>query len=82
MTATSMASLAERVARIPKLVLFGAAALVQIALLAVMIVDRAQVLRDGTEVMLQTRPVDPRDFLRVQVEEALGEPANRAVPAL
>ena len=64
MTATSAASLAERLARIPKFVLFGAAALVQIALLAVMIVDRALVLRDGTEVTLQTRPVDPRDFLR------------------
>jgi uncharacterized membrane-anchored protein len=63
MTAIS-ASLAERVARIPKFALYGAAALVQIALLAVMIIDRVQILRDGTEVTLQTRPVDPRDFLR------------------
>jgi uncharacterized membrane-anchored protein len=63
MTAIS-ASLAERLARIPKFVLFGAAALIQIALLAAMIVDRVQVLRDGVEVTLQTRPVDPRDFLR------------------
>jgi uncharacterized membrane-anchored protein len=63
MTAIS-ASLAERLARIPKFVLFCAAALIQIALLAAMIVDRVQVLRDGVEVTLQTRPVDPRDFLR------------------
>jgi uncharacterized membrane-anchored protein len=58
------ALLAERLARLPKFVPFGAAALVQIALLAVMIVDRVQILRDGVEVTLQTRPVDPRDFLR------------------
>ena len=64
MTATSATSLAERLARVPKLALFGVAALVQIALLAVMIVDRVQVLRDGVEVTLQTRPVDPSDFLR------------------
>lgn len=64
MTAISAASLAERLARVPKLALFGVAALVQIALLAVMIIDRVQVLRDGVEVTLQTRPVDPRDFLR------------------
>lgn len=64
MTAMTATSLAERLARIPKFVLFGAAALVQIALLSVMIIDRVQVLRDGTEVTLQTRPVDPRDFLR------------------
>ncbi|WFU15733.1 GDYXXLXY domain-containing protein [Bradyrhizobium sp. CB3481] len=64
MTEISAASLAERLARVPKLVLFGVAALVQIALLAVMIIDRVQVLRDGTEVTLQTRPIDPRDFLR------------------
>jgi uncharacterized membrane-anchored protein len=64
MTTISAASLAERLARTPKFALFGAAALVQIALLAVMIIDRVQVLRDGTEVTLQTRPIDPRDFLR------------------
>lgn len=64
MMTMSVASLAERVARIPKFVLFGAAALVQVALLTLMIIDRVQILRDGTEVTLQTRPVDPRDFLR------------------
>jgi uncharacterized membrane-anchored protein len=60
----SVASLAERLARIPKFVLFGAAALVQVALLTVMIVDRVRILRDGTEVTLRSRPVDPRDLLR------------------
>jgi uncharacterized membrane-anchored protein len=59
-----VASLADRLARIPKFVLFGTAALVQLALLALMIIDRVQILRDGAEVALQTRPVDPRDFLR------------------
>ncbi|MCK1515664.1 GDYXXLXY domain-containing protein [Bradyrhizobium sp. 190] len=60
----SATSLAARLARIPKPVLFGAAALIQIALLTVMIIDRVQILREGTEVTLQTRPVDPRDLLR------------------
>jgi uncharacterized membrane-anchored protein len=58
------ASFAQFFGRIPKAVLFGAAILIQVALLAAMVVDRAQVLREGTEVKLQTRPVDPRDFLR------------------
>lgn len=58
------ASLAERFERIPKAALFGAAALVQIALLVLMVTDRVQILRDGTEVKLQTRPIDPRDLLR------------------
>jgi len=58
------ATLAERFARIPKVALFGAAALIQVALLAAMVIDRAEILREGTEVTLQTRPVDPRDLLR------------------
>lgn len=57
-------SLARFFGRIPKPVLFGAAILIQIALLGAMVIDRAQVLRQGAEVRLQTRPVDPRDFLR------------------
>lgn len=64
MISTSAASLAELLARIPKIVLYGVAALVQVALLALMIVDRVQILREGTEVTLQSRPVDPRDLLR------------------
>ena len=59
-----MTSLAGRLQRIPKVALFAAAGLIQFALLAVMIVDRARILRDGTEVALQTHPVDPRDLLR------------------
>jgi uncharacterized membrane-anchored protein len=39
-------------------------AVIQIALLGAMVVDRAQILRGGTEVKLQTRPIDPRDLLR------------------
>ena len=50
--------------RIPKAVLFGAAILLQCALLMLMVSDRVRILREGREVMLQTRPVDPRDLLR------------------
>jgi uncharacterized membrane-anchored protein len=57
-------TLAGRMQRIPKAALFGAAILIQVALLAVMVIDRMQILRDGAEVTLQTLPVDPRDFLR------------------
>jgi uncharacterized membrane-anchored protein len=31
-----------------------------------MIVDRASILRDGTEILLKSEPVDPRDLLRGQ----------------
>src|SRR5262249_28429645 len=57
-------SLANLLARIPRPLLFVLAGLIQVGLIAVMVVDRMQILRDGTEVTLQTRPVDPRDFLR------------------
>jgi uncharacterized membrane-anchored protein len=50
--------------RIPKVVLFGVAILFQCALLVLMVADRMQILREGTEVTLQTQPVDPRDLLR------------------
>ncbi|WP_234684361.1 GDYXXLXY domain-containing protein [Bradyrhizobium monzae] len=50
--------------RIPKAVLFGAAVLLQCALLILMVADRVRILREGREVTLQTRPVDPRDLLR------------------
>jgi uncharacterized membrane-anchored protein len=50
--------------RIPKAVLFGAAILLQCALLVLMVADRMQILHEGREITLQTRPVDPRDFLR------------------
>jgi uncharacterized membrane-anchored protein len=64
MIGSSAAALADRSKRIPKFVLFGAAALIQLALLAVMVADRVQILRAGTEVTLQTQPVDPRDLFR------------------
>jgi hypothetical protein len=50
--------------RIPKFVLFGAAGLIQMVLIGLMVVDRAMILRTGADVTLQTRPLDPRDFLR------------------
>src|SRR5260370_39135078 len=50
--------------RIPKFVLFGAAGLIQVALIGLMVVDRVMILRTGVDVALQTRPLDPRDFLR------------------
>jgi uncharacterized membrane-anchored protein len=64
MTRSSAAVVAAFWQRIPKPLLFGAVALLQLALLALMVADRVQILRDGTEVTLQTRPLDPRDFLR------------------
>ena len=59
-----MMRLTQIFGRIPRLVLFAAAGLIQVALIAVMVVDRVRILREGAEVTLQTRPVDPRDFLR------------------
>lgn len=41
-----------------------AVAAVQIGVLASMIMSRAAILRDGREVVLEVRPVDPRDLLR------------------
>ena len=42
----------------------AAAALIQTGVLAWMIESRASILRDGTEIVLETVPVDPRDLLR------------------
>jgi uncharacterized membrane-anchored protein len=49
---------------IPRVLFFVLAALIQVTLVALMVYDRARVLREGREVTLQTRPVDPRDLLR------------------
>jgi uncharacterized membrane-anchored protein len=46
--------------RIPRPLRFAAAGLIQVALIALMVVDRIGILREGREVALQTRPVDPR----------------------
>ena len=59
-----MTNLATVFDRVPKLVLFGAAGLIQIALIGLMVADRVMILRTGVDVTLQTRPLDPRDFLR------------------
>jgi uncharacterized membrane-anchored protein len=59
-----MNGLVDLLGRIPKLLMFAAVAAIQVSLIVMMVVDRARVLRDGTEVTLATRPVDPRDFLR------------------
>ena len=39
-------------------------ALIQIGFLGWIIAGRAAILRDGQEVLLRIRPIDPRDFLR------------------
>jgi uncharacterized membrane-anchored protein len=64
MIKTSAGSLTKLLPSAPKTALFGAATLIEFALLTLMVIDRVQILREGTEVTLQTRPVDPRDFLR------------------
>ena len=59
-----MNSLARLFARVPRPALFALAGLLQVGLIATMVIDRAGILREGTEITLQTSPVDPRDFLR------------------
>jgi len=51
-------------ARVPRYVLFLVAGIVQVSLIAAMVGDRVYILRSGTDVILKTRAVDPRDFLR------------------
>ncbi|MBX9775911.1 MAG: GDYXXLXY domain-containing protein [Xanthobacteraceae bacterium] len=50
--------------RIPRVLLYALAGAIQVVLIAAMVYDRVRVLREGSEVALLTRPVDPRDFLR------------------
>ena len=50
--------------RVPRGVLFALAGLIQAGLIAAIVIERAGILRNGTEVTLDTRPVDPRDILR------------------
>lgn len=59
-----MRGLIAIVGRVPRVLLFAAAGLIQVALIAVMVFDRVSILREGSEVKLKTQPVDPRDFLR------------------
>jgi hypothetical protein len=51
-----MTNLATVFDRVPKLVLFGAAGLIQIALIGLMVADRVMILRTGVDVALQTPP--------------------------
>lgn len=73
---------------IPRPLLFAAAAVVQVGLIGAMVYDRVRVLREGIEVTLQTRPVDPRDFLRGDFVvlsydiSSLDAGALRATPAI
>lgn len=48
----------------PRPLLFALAAAIQVGLIAAMVYDRVQILRNGAEVTLKARPVDPRDLLR------------------
>jgi uncharacterized membrane-anchored protein len=50
--------------RIPRPALFAAVGVLQVLAIGWMVFDRVQILRNGREVQLQTRAVDPRDFLR------------------
>jgi len=60
-----MTKIAAHIVRIPRLWFYTAVRLLQLALILLIVGDRIPILRGGTEVMLQTRPIDPRDFLRV-----------------
>jgi uncharacterized membrane-anchored protein len=83
-----MMRLAGMIGRVPRFLLFAAAGLIQVGLVALMVVDRVGILREGREVTLQTRPVDPRDFLRGDYVEldydissvAAGALQNREAP--
>ena len=50
-----MNSLAGLLARVPRPIWFALAGLIQLALIAAMVIDRASILREGTEVT----PADP-----------------------
>lgn len=55
---------ASRRPHVPLFVAALIAALVQTAVIAMMVESRASILRSGTDVRLKTVPVDPRDLLR------------------
>ena len=50
--------------RAHKMAAAALAALIQCGILLFMIQSRASILQNGTEVVLKTEPVDPRDLLR------------------
>jgi uncharacterized membrane-anchored protein len=57
-----MMSLAAVFARVPKLVLFGAAGLIQVAPIALMVANHVEILRTGVDVKLETRPVAAQEI--------------------
>jgi uncharacterized membrane-anchored protein len=59
-----MSTLTTLTGLIPRVLLYALAALIQVTAIGLIVYDRVRVLREGSEVTLQTRPVDPRDFLR------------------
>ena len=59
-----MSGLLAALRRVPRWLLFVLAGTLQVGLIALMVIDRIGILRGGQEITLQTRPVDPRDFLR------------------
>jgi len=59
-----MSTLTTLTGWIPRVLLYALAALIQVTAIGLIVYDRVRVLREGGEVTLQTRPVDPRDFLR------------------
>lgn len=67
---------------LPRELLFVLAALIQVALIGLMVYDRASILREGADVMLQTRPIDPRDLLRGDYVVLSYEISNLAAGAL
>ena len=77
-----MSTLTTLTGWIPRVLLFALAAAIQVALVALMVYDRVRVLREGSEVTLQTRPVDPRDFLRGDYVVLTYEITNLAAGAL
>jgi len=59
-----MSTLTTLTGSIPRVLLYALAALIQVTAIGLIVYDRVRVLREGGDVALQTRPVDPRDFLR------------------
>ena len=57
-------ALDRRIACVPAMARYAMAALVLCGLILAMVVERASILRTGTEVRLATTPVDPRDLFR------------------
>ncbi|BAT61114.1 hypothetical protein GJW-30_1_03670 [Variibacter gotjawalensis] len=78
-----MNALMATLRRVPRPLWFALAAIVQAGLVAAMVYDRVSILRTGKDVLLATRAVDPRDFLRgdyVVLAYDVGQLEDRDVP--